>query len=90
MNSEFQERGCRIIIQMAKDGLSTNVSVYRLDDASKGDTRNIELFNPYAFFGYDYEDSCKIDDTIDEFLDRYGDPEKEEKEFNLVYRSRIF
>lgn len=79
MESTWEVLGCTCSLTIINDGNDVEISVYRMDDPSMGETVIHTLFNPYAFFGYDYEDSIAIDEAIDTLLERYGDPEPKTK-----------
>ena len=76
-------RGCKCTIDYYNNGVSVRVGVHRLDDPSVGRYYYWDLINPYAFFGFDYEDSKEIDQKLEEYLDRYGDPEPPTVSFRL-------
>ena len=48
------------------------ISVHQKKHVEIGESVIYTLFNPYAMFGYDYEDSIEINRIIDELLGKYG------------------
>lgn len=76
MERTFERRGCECNLHIIED--TVHITVTRLDDRSKTETVEHKLFNPYAFYGYDYEDAIVIDAILDRLLYLYGDPETEE------------
>ena len=87
MYNTWTARGCQCSLKPTNDGEHVDVCVYRLDNPDAGETVTLELFNPYAFFGFDYEDVIQIDKTLDELLDTYGDPLKT---LDIYYTSHIY
>lgn len=74
--SSFEERGCICNLHIVQK--SVVITVTRKDDLSKTESVTHELFNPYALYGYDYEDGKAIEAILDKLLDRYGDPKEED------------
>lgn len=75
MTGTYYRRGCKISLDASRSMEMTYITVEREDDPEKGATKEYELFNPEAMFGYDYEDSIEIQKIIDALLDEFGDPE---------------
>lgn len=87
MYNTWTARGCQCSLKPTRNGEHVDVCVYRLDNEEVGETVRLELFNPYAFFGFDYEDCIQIDETLENLLDSYGDPLKY---VDIYYTSHIY
>lgn len=85
----WEERGCICSIYYTNHGESVKVSVHRIDHPEVGDESKFDLFNPYAFFGFDYEDVMEIDKILDSFLTDFGDPVKDDVTYALGIRKRV-
>ena len=85
----WEERGCICSIYYTNHGESVKVSVHRIDHPEVGDESTFDLFNPYAFFGFDYEDAMEIDKILDSFLTDFGDPVQDAVTYALGIRKRV-
>ena len=85
--STWERNGCICSVETISPGDICRVTVKRKDEPEVCREATFELFNPYAFFGYDYEDSMVIDGYLESFLKEIGDTISEEK---IKYQHRFF
>ena len=71
MEREWETLGCICSIKFVSDE-DIEIAVHQKKHVEIGESVIYTLFNPYAMFGYDYEDSIEIDRIIDELLGKYG------------------